>query len=259
MQAVSLGDCLTFNPSDEVSFECNLPGWSAERSLVSRVVARLQEVSGRQKGTRITIAKRIPLASGLGGDASDAATGLLGLNELWQLRLPPEQLIEIAAGLGSDVPFFLRAGTALSSGRGEVVYPLPVPVKNWLVILSPAISRPPEKTAALYARLSAADYTSGEYTDVLASNLSQGVMLANEPLYNVFERVAYDVFPGLEHYRQLMLAAGVSRVHLAGAGPSLFSLHSSQAEAEVVYLRLAGQPVFLTETLGSDEPGSTND
>ena len=117
MQAVSLGDCLTFNPSDEMLFECNLPGWSAERSLVSRVVARLQEVGGRKKGARITIAKRIPLASGLGGDASDAAAVLLGLNELWQLHLSLERLIEIAAGLGSDVPFFLRSGTALSSGR----------------------------------------------------------------------------------------------------------------------------------------------
>lgn len=252
MQTVGLGDNLSFISGDDLYFECDLPGWQAEQSLVSRAAALLAGESGSRAGAAVRITKRIPLSSGLGGDASDAAAVLRGLSRLWQLEITPGRLTELAAELGSDVPFFLEGGTALARGRGEVVSPLPAPVKCWLIIMTPEVPRPPEKTAAVYACLSAADYTFGGYTAALAARLTRGAALTGGGLYNVFEGVAYDIFPGLALCREAMLAAGAFRVHLAGAGPSLFSLHMSLAEAERVYGALSEYPVFLVEVPESE-------
>jgi 4-diphosphocytidyl-2-C-methyl-D-erythritol kinase len=250
IQAVSLGDHLTFSPSQDLAFVCDLPGWLAEKSLVSRAATLMREEEGCRAGATVKIIKRIPLASGLGGDASDAAAVLRGLRALWRLDITPERLTELAARLGSDVPFFLLGGTALARGRGEVLSSLPTPAGHWLVVLTPALPRPLEKTATLYARLKLGDFTDGDHTDALAVSLARGDGLADEALYNAFEAVADDVFPELARYRQAMHTAGATRVHLAGAGPSLFSLHKSRAEAEAVCDKLAGQPICLAETVG---------
>jgi len=249
IQAVSLGDRLTFSPGVTISFVCDQPAWRADMSLVSRAAALMARECGGRDGALITISKGIPLASGLGGDSSDAASVLRGLATLWQKEIPPERLGELAAGLGSDVPFFLSGGTALAQGRGEMVTPLPAPAGQWLVIMTPDIPRPPSKTATLYARLGAANYTSGAFTASLAEDIACGVGVTEERLYNVFHGAAYDVFPDLARYHRDILAAGASRVHLAGAGPSLFSLHASREEAEAVISRLQGKPAFLAETL----------
>ena len=250
LQAVSFGDYLTFNPSNGTTFECDTPGWCAAQSLVSRAAALIRAESGCQKGVVIRITKSIPLASGLGGDASDAAAVLRGLVALWGLTVAPERLTELAAGLGSDVPFFLRGGAALAQGRGEIISPLPALTGYWLVIMTPPVPRPAAKTAAVYARLGPGNFTDGSCTATLAACLAKGARVADEQLCNVFDDVADEVFPGLTTYRQIMREAGAARVHLAGAGPSLFGLFASRAEAEEVYGRLTGQSVFLAETLG---------
>lgn len=251
MQALSLTDRLDFEHGERLAFECDLPVWQAERSLVWRAADMLRAESGCPKGATVRIAKRIPLTSGLGGDASDAAAVLTGLNALWQTAVSLGRLAELAAQLGSDVPFFLRGGTALARGRGEVFSSLPALTGFWLAVVTADVPRPPAKTAALYACLGASDYTSGEHTETLASHLERGGGIAQTMLYNVFERVADDAFPGLERVRQDMLAAGAGRVHLAGAGPSLFSLHSSRAEAEEICRRLIAYPAVVAETLGT--------
>ncbi len=118
-------DVLHFEKSPQIEFKSDLSEWAADKSLVSRTVDLLQKVTGYTEGVTIEIEKRIPLVSGLGGDSSNAAATLKGLNQLWGLGLSPEKLRELAAKLGSDVPFFLNGGTALMEGRGEIITPLP--------------------------------------------------------------------------------------------------------------------------------------
>ena len=125
IQAISLCDRLSFEPADGLGFRSDSAEWVAEKSLVSKVAAWLKKESGTAKGTIISVKKRIPLLAGLGGDSSDAAATLRGLNQLWGLGLTLEQLIPLARQLGSDVAFFLYGGTALVEGRGEIVTPLP--------------------------------------------------------------------------------------------------------------------------------------
>jgi len=254
MQAVSLGDALSFSHSEALSFECDMDGWSSEKSLVSQAAELLRKESSYPGGALVKITKCIPLSSGLGGDASDAAAVLRGLRALWRIQVSQEELSKLAARLGSDVPFFIGGGTAVTRGRGEVVAPLSAAPKQWFVILTPDIPRPNKKTAAVYARLRTPDYTSGEYSEALAGQLIRGGGISDRLLYNVFERVAFDLFPGLTESREAMLAAGAERVHLAGAGPSLYSLHKSRAEAESVCSGLAGQPAYVAEALGPIKP-----
>ena len=126
LQAVDLCDRLTVETADTITLETSEPGLPTdERNLVVRAARMLRDAAGVDRGARIRLEKRIPLAAGLGGGSSDAAATLWGLNRLWGLRWKRERLVELAVALGMDVPFFLGRGRALGTGRGEVLRPLP--------------------------------------------------------------------------------------------------------------------------------------
>jgi 4-diphosphocytidyl-2-C-methyl-D-erythritol kinase len=250
LQAIDLGDVFHISSGEGISFKCDMPGWSAEASLVSRAVGLLREVTGCQKGARINIEKCIPLMSGLGGDSSGAAAVLRGLKKFWGLGLPPEKLRQIAARLGSDVPFFLEGGTVLATGRGEVITPLPSLPEMWVVVVMPDFPVPPGKTGRLYAALKQSYYTDGVITQNLADALHKGLMFHHDMLFNTFENVAFDCFPGLDVYKEHLVKLGAPFVHLAGSGPALFTMFGDKLEAEDLYIRAKdqGMRVYLTHT-----------
>ena len=211
---------------------------------------------GRELPASIHIRKRIPVSAGLGGGSSDAAAVLRGLDALYDLDAGMERLGSVAAGIGSDVGFFLHGGTALGEGRGERILPLPDAPEAWLVVLTPPISLA-EKTRRMYGALRPGDFTDGSMTQRLADRIraDQGVRASD--LYNAFERAAGEAFEGLGAYREAMLRAGAKDVHLAGAGPGMFSLYGSRAEAEAVAGKLgdAGGRTFVARTLETGEEG----
>ena len=125
IQTINFCDSLQLAPSKDIQFKSNMSGWSGEQSLVVKAIELLQASTGYTHGATIKIKKRLPLISGLGGDSSDAAAALRGLNELWGMGLSASRLLELSPRLGSDVAFFLHGGTALVEGRGEVVTRLP--------------------------------------------------------------------------------------------------------------------------------------
>lgn len=241
VQTISLCDTLDFEIGTKVTIESSLPGWSARESLVARASALLQEVTGCSKGATITVTKRIPLTSGLGGDSSDAAATLRGLNELWGLHLSGRELLELAPRLGSDVAVLLHGGTALASGRGEVVTPLPPMPRTPVIIVMPSLPRPAGKTAQLYASLNPNHHTDGQITSRLAEALRQGEPVRPSMLFNTFENVAFDCFSGLAVYREHMAKLGADHVHLAGSGPALFTLATDKAHADDLYSRYRQQ------------------
>lgn len=255
MQTISLGDSLRFQSGQRITFKSNLTGWLAEESLVSRVTSLLQQVSGCSQGVSIEVTKHIPLSSGLGGDSSDAAAVLRGLNQFWQLGLSSQKLLELARQLGSDVAFFLYGGTALLEGRGEIVTPLPPIPHRWVVLVMPRVSRLPGKTKRLYASLRAADYTDGQNSQRLVEEIKMGREFNPSLLCNTFENVASARFPGLDACREQMVQAGAADVRLAGSGPTLFTLLKDKVQAEVLYNRFKKRKMesYLAETLSSLE------
>jgi 4-diphosphocytidyl-2-C-methyl-D-erythritol kinase len=169
------------------------------------------------------------------------------------LNLSLDKLTHLAAKLGSDVAFFLYGGTALAKGRGEQITPLPPAPELWLVLLQPALEPVPNKTAQLYSRLNPSHFTSGQHIQQMVAHLNHGGMIEAQFLFNVFEQVAFDFFPGLSDYRSSLLKAGGRSVHLAGSGPTLFSIVPDKARGEAILKRLEneGQKAYLVRTLNA--------
>jgi 4-diphosphocytidyl-2-C-methyl-D-erythritol kinase len=189
-------------------------------------------------GASIEINKRIPLASGLGGDSSDAVAVLRGLNMLWKLGLASPELLNLAAGLGSDLPLFVHGGTMLVEGRGEKVTPLPPAPHCSAVLLFPPLPAAENKTARMYGLLQAADYTDGSFTHSLAAAIRHGRGTFGRHLYNAFEPAGLAFFNGLRRYRAAFRVAGARDIHLAGAGPTLYTIVRERARADMVCQRL---------------------
>ena len=250
IQAINLCDRLCFQPSQSIEFNCANSSWIPANSLISKAVCLLQKATGCAKGVAIEIKRRIPLISGLSGDSSGAAAALCGLNRFWKLGLSLTELLELASQLGSDVSFFLYGGTALVKGRGEMVTPLPPSPHIWVVLMVPPVPRVVGKTERLYANLKASHYTDGQITDRLATMLTEGREITSSCLFNVFDSVALDSFDGLKQHREQFLQAGAEEVHLAGSGPTLFTLTNDSAKAEKIYLKLQKQGLesYLTDT-----------
>ncbi|HQD52006.1 MAG TPA: 4-(cytidine 5'-diphospho)-2-C-methyl-D-erythritol kinase, partial [Bacillota bacterium] len=143
MQQISLADTIRLEPQREpgCSFYCSEPSLAGKDNLVCRAAALLVEraaLGASLPGVKISLYKHIPAAAGLGGGSSDAAAALKALNVFWKLALSMEQLVEIGALLGSDIPYCLRGGTALVGGGGEKVTSLPALPFYWVILALPA-------------------------------------------------------------------------------------------------------------------------
>ncbi len=250
-QTIDLYDTLYIEPVEGVTFKSDMEGWSPGKSLLSKTVALIQESTGVKKGAAVRIEKHIPLMSGLGGDSSDVAALLKGLNGFWGLKLAGEKLAELGAKLGSDVVFFLKGGTALVGGRGEKINPLPSIGQMWLVLVLPDIPVETGKTGRMYSSLKPSHFTDGSVTHKLAEALNQGKPFLPSMLFNVFENVAFEDFTINRLYVEPLKKMGALHVHLAGSGPMLFTMAPDKARAENIYQRCKGQGMkaFLAATI----------
>jgi len=239
IQTIDLSDVITIEDSDGLSFQSTVKEWDAGQSLISKALTLFCESTGFSKGVSINVEKNIPMMAGLGGDSTDAAAVLRGLNQFCETDLSIEELHGIAEQLGSDVPFFLYGGTALIEGRGEKVSPLPSVPEMYLVLAVPSIEKVPGKTGRLFRSLTANHFTDGEITRRFVELLSSGKEIP--PLFNTFENVAYKVFPGLDVFKEHFLKLGAEKVHLAGSGPVLFTIVPNLSTAENLYSQLEKQ------------------
>jgi 4-diphosphocytidyl-2-C-methyl-D-erythritol kinase len=253
IQTLSFSDSLQITPGKEVEFKGNIPDWSSEHSLVIKAVESLKKATGSVMGAKIKIKKRIPLISGLGGDSSDAAAILRGLNQFWELNVPPNKLRDMAQNLGSDVSFFLTGGTALMEGRGEIITSLPPIPHHWIILIIPDVSRIPGKTKRLYSMLQPVHFTDGKITDKLAADLKLKGEFNTSLLFNTFENVVFARGEELTNYRDHLLKIGAPNVHLAGSGPTLFTILNGKPQAEGLVKRFKDLQIeaYLTETRSS--------
>lgn len=232
LQTIDLCDTLELEPAPELTLDAPSEGLPpSDENLVIRAARLLQERARCRNGARMRLTKAVAVGAGLGGGSSDAAAALRGLNALWKLGLSQEALANLAAELGSDVPFFLCGGTALAEGRGERITSLPDILRTALVIVVPPLAIP-DKTRRMYSLLTAEDYSDGSASERLIEALRQGESIREEHLYNAFDRVAFQVFPELEAYRRALLEAGATAVHVAGSGPALFALIRDEEQRE---------------------------
>ncbi len=254
MQTISLADMLALRalPDGQTEFFCDVPALNGAENLVYRAARALRAAAGCQRGVRIELHKQTPMQGGLGGGSSDAARVLLALNAAWELGLGQDHLIELAASLGSDVPFFVLGGTALVEGRGERVTSLPDLPGLWVVLLKPSVA---VSTPAAFRALTPDDYTDGQATARLVAAIRAGATLPLDGLVNALEERVCQVYPAVAESRAAFVQAGALLAHMSGSGPTLFALFSSLAEAARVYRALlsAGRQVWLARTVSRAE------
>jgi 4-diphosphocytidyl-2-C-methyl-D-erythritol kinase len=242
-QTISLADriALEWSPgrAAKIELECNRKDLETPENLVVRAAQALLERTGSRGKLRIRLEKRVPEGAGLGGGSSDAAAALTGLTRLLSKPPAPETLAEIAAGLGSDVPFFLQGGRAVGVGRGEEVYPLPEPPKQWLLLLAPQVH---SSTPEAYRELAKARQGSLTPLDkpriinVFSSGIGvPGGREAQSPagaLANDFEEIIFHRFPKLAALKSRLIEVGARDSALSGSGSALFGLFATRQAAE---------------------------
>lgn len=253
MQTIALHDTLLLEVAEDgqLEFSCDVPELNTPDNLVVRAMELLRLESSRSDlGMRIELHKETPAQAGLGGGSSDAACALTWLNQMWGIGVPESRLVELAAQLGSDVPFFVYGGTAEIGGRGESVTPLPPAEPLWLVLVKPAATG--ISTAAIFAGLRPGDYSSGASTALLATSIRAGRPIPFEHLTNALLPGALHLFPEIGRARELLLDAGAPLVCMSGSGPSLYAPFRRLDEASRVFHRSQEAPglsVWLTHTV----------
>ena len=228
LQTVDLADTVVIGEADELSVECDEAELSGERNLAWKAATALAEWARIVPRAHIRIEKGIPVASGLGGGSADAAATLVGLNRLWGLDLSGEDLALVAARLGSDVPFLLTGGTALGTGRGDEITPLPQLPASELLLVVPADSIE-AKTPTMYRALSLEDFSDGARTQAISGELAVRD-LTSADCCNAFERAAREIFPRMAHVWDRVAEVTGHPPRLSGAGPAMFVMPSSESE-----------------------------
>ena len=230
--STALHDTLTFEPAVDgrVVLTCDLPHLAVDQTnLIIKAADLLRHATRSPKGATIHLEKRIPMGAGLGGGSSNAATTLLALNDLWQCNLPHLTLCDLAARLGSDVPFFLNLPSAICRGRGEIISEFPSPRCGWIVLILPPISMPtPQVYRQFDVMKKGTDLASLPPMDHLAS-LSSSELLPQ--LANELEAPAFAIRPDLGALRASVETHVARPVRMSGSGASLFTLFDTQTAA----------------------------
>ncbi len=242
----------TARADEAIELVCTAPGIPTDESnLVHRAAVSLRARYAARHGARIEITKRIPAGGGLGGGSSDAAVALMGLARLWQIDTNGQELSELGARLGADVPFFFTGGTALGTGRGTEITPLPDRPETPLVVVTPGVEI---STADAYKALSAPALTKAKSAAKLPiSRMGRDAAHAlTTELRNDFEPVVCRLQPEIERARDALLRAGARAAALSGSGASVFGIFDSAAEQTRAHAALqpeTGWQVFTCTTL----------
>ncbi len=220
LRTLALHDTLDVEPGPIVEVLCDTPGLAGPGNLAHKAAELLQQTCGIRQGARIAIHKVIPVAAGLGGGSSDAAATLTALNELWGAGLDGEALTRLAAQVGSDVPFFVHGGTALASGRGEVLRPLADQPDCHVVLVNPGVA---VSTATVYQNVTPDMYADGSRGARFAA-LAPATAIRDWPLANTLQAVTNALYPVVDDVLASLRDWGASQTLMCGSGPTCFGL-----------------------------------
>ncbi len=255
-QAISLHDTLVLETKREPGIDLRITGNSqlagepGHDNLVYRALDQLAREIGFQRGVRAVLTKRIPVGRGLGGGSSDAAAALVGLLRLAGKRIAAARLLEIASGLGADVPFFLHGGRALGIGRGDEIYPLPDVARRHVLVISPHDIAVPTKDA--YQWLSE-ELTNGDGPTKLMRFCALCWSPQGGALSNDFEAAVFPRYPRLAAIKRELLQQGAAEASLAGSGSAVFGVYQHPAKARRAARAFPKDQVFLCTTLSRAE------
>jgi 4-diphosphocytidyl-2-C-methyl-D-erythritol kinase len=233
MHEISLADTVRIvnSPAGKISVECDPPsgGPSGRKNLAYRAADLLRRRYGIKRGVKIFIEKRIPAGAGLGGGSSNAAAVLKGLNKLWRLGLGRKELMELAAEVGSDVPFFIVGGTALCTGRGEKVKPMRFKRRLNFVIVMPSFG---VSTAKVYRSEGLNLTLARKRAKLLTWGKASGRNVSICPiLFNRLEEATFRLYPEIKRLKTAVARSCSGGALMCGSGSAVFGLCRDPREA----------------------------
>lgn len=252
MQSISLADELELERSD-VGFDLIMERGGVElgpveENTIYRAWRLLSEWSGEELPVRVKLRKRIPAESGLGGGSADAAATLVGLNELFGLGVDFGGLSELAYGIGADVPFCLTGGTALGTGIGNILRPLPAPPAHALLVARPGRGA---STAEVYQTYDEIGAPAGERAEAVAGALLAGdLKRMTLALGNDLEAAALRFVPEVGELRGQLLQAGATGAVMTGSGSAVLGMFASRKEARDALESVAAKFRAVCEPVG---------
>ena len=242
MQSLRLWDDveLFFSQGTENTVECNIPFFRAdEKNIAYRAVLLMQERYHLTQSVHLRIRKKIPIAAGLAGGSADAAAVLRGMSKLYSLRLSTEQLMQIGAELGSDIPFCIMGGTCLATGRGEKVEMLPAFPTTYVLLIKPDFSvstpwayrvfdeEPPQKKP--------------DYKHMLQIIQQGRLDQIQEEMINMLEKPVMREYPILQEIKEKILAEGAMASAMSGSGPTVYGLFREEKTVRAAYAKLRSE------------------
>lgn len=245
MQRVNLCDEITLSLTNipVITVTCSSKGapdgpdniaWKAARAML--------DIAKSVNGVNIGIIKNIPVAAGLGGGSSDAATVLMGMNELLQLGLSDQQLMETGCRLGADVPFFIFKKTALAEGIGEKLSPLQKMPNCWILLVNPGIS---VSTAWVFRSLQLTSRKELNRLPEFFGSIDEVISI----LSNDLESVTIKAFPVIADIKARLMDLGAAGSMMSGSGPSVFGIFKSFDAAEIARVKITKDANWFAATV----------
>ena len=253
MQTVDLFDELTICKTEQpgIQITTNVGDIPVnEDNLIYKTAKLMLDKYSIQQGIAVHLKKVIPVAAGMAGGSTDAAATFTGLNQLFDLKIPDEELMKMAVKIGADVPYCIMRGTALSEGIGEILNPLPPMPRCPILIAKPAIS---VSTKYVYENLHANELKEHPDIDGIVEAIkAEDIKGVASKLENVLETVTEREYPVITELKDFMKSHGALNAIMSGSGPTVFGIYDREDVAAEAYraLKAAGiaKQVFLTET-----------
>lgn len=237
-QIIDLCDSLSLSPADDgsITLECNDAALTGPDNLVLRAALALRAATGCTQGASMRLDKRIPMGAGLGGGSSDAASALLGLNQIWDCKLDIDTLAQIGLKLGADVPLFVRGSSAWAEGIGEILTPVDLPNKTYLVICPDC-------------HVSTQDIFSHQQLTRNTTAIKMAAFLAGHTR-NDCENVVRSLYPPVDE--ALLWLNQFAQARMTGTGASIFAAFDSAQQAQQILDQLPeGMNGFVARGLSS--------
>ena len=225
----------------------------SENNICYQAIRLVQQCANLKHGIDIVIQKRIPLSSGLGGGSSDAASVLIGLNQLWQLELTKDDLYQLALTLGADVPFFLLGGTVLATGVGEKLEHIDLPFDFHCVIIYPNI----EISSTWAYKNFNFSLTKTKKCIKLSHIFLNSFSVSNlrNLIHNDLEEVVFQQYPLLREIKQLLYRKGAFFACMSGSGSTIYGLFKNYSDVVVMrsilkpYQTILAKPMITKNNL----------
>jgi 4-diphosphocytidyl-2-C-methyl-D-erythritol kinase len=257
MHKISIHDVLSFRPSMGVIVESTHPDIPQDGSnLCSKAAQALMLMANpRPPGIRINIDKHIPVAAGLGGGSSDAATTLKILNKYWNLNLDEVALMKIGLDIGSDVPFCLNGVAAVATGRGETLTAFESGHPFWLVLVKPKGKLSASQVYQLWDETDC--HPSRTNINEAVSAIKKGDPIAlGRAVFNALEQPAICLMPEIARAKDLLIQCGCTGVAMSGSGPTVFGIvrdfnHAIQVR-DVIKSYGGWDSVMITQTITTE-------